>query len=46
MKTAAERQRLRERERLIADLQQARALRRRRGLALRAPSSLPIPRTR
>lgn len=44
MSTQAERKRRRDRERLIADLAQARFMRRRRGLALRLPSSLPIPR--
>jgi hypothetical protein len=46
MRTPDERKRLHDRERLIAELELARARRRRRGLTLRAPSSLPLPRRR
>jgi hypothetical protein len=45
MTSSADRDRRLARERLIADREQARAVRRRRGIALRMPSSLPIPRS-
>jgi hypothetical protein len=45
MTNQADQQRRRDRERLIADLEQARLRRRRRVLGLRLPSSFPIPRT-
>jgi hypothetical protein len=38
--------RKRARERMLADLEAARARRKRRGLTLRLPASLPQPRTR
>jgi hypothetical protein len=42
MSNEADRRRRRDRERLVADLEAARTARRRRGLALRSPASLPI----